>query len=102
MLYDIFLGLSISFSLFTMYVYFNIDNIIFRPDSEGKYIFTPSNLFRLMFHPLRDRNFWKTDLWSANYFIYLIFIWTYLYIIKSYSMLPSKPLTFRDDYRNII
>lgn len=74
MLYDIFLGLSISFVIFTLYVYFNINNIIFRPDSEGKYVFTPSNLFRLLFHPLIDIDFWKPEMWSANYFIYIIFI----------------------------
>jgi hypothetical protein len=83
MFYNAILGIIIGFILFTIYVYFYVDGIIFRPNSEGETVFTPANLFDLAICPLRNIYFWKPEMWTANFFIYVVSSTIAVYVYKN-------------------
>lgn len=50
-----------------------IGGIFYRPNAEGKMVFTPKNFFLLWMEPLYSAHFWTMkNLWSSNYMLLLI------------------------------
>lgn len=72
MLNNIILGTSLGLILYTINITLYVKGIIFRPNDQGDIVFTPSNLFNLILHPLYSTDFWRPKLWTMNSILHII------------------------------
>ena len=93
MVNNIIYSFIITFILFGLYVELNshMTNIWWRIDDAGNKQIIISNLFRLIFAPLKYLFYWNPIIWDINFFIWWIIIYIIIcqiYIIK-YREVPK-------------
>ena len=49
-----------------------IGGILFRPNSQGRMIFSPESILEIIKAPLKIKEFWSTELIKSNYYFLLL------------------------------
>lgn len=62
----------VGFFIFLIWCELGIGNILFRPDSSGKFIFLPLGWTPLVLAPFRYKEFWTTDLIMFNILVFCL------------------------------
>ncbi len=68
--------------IFTIYIEYDIGNIVFRQDSSGKVVFTLYGLVSYLVDPLTNSFLWNWDLLRYNYVVWIV---TYSFLVYLYN-----------------